>query len=207
MNTCASGPIPSAYTTVPTPTVPPSSQPVASTVSSMPVRTTRIEWPRAARPVIRPSRGPGPRPAPMYAPVAIPFRTTPPTITTIWAGEGVHRAGTTVEHQVDHQPDHEHVADRPESRALPQRDPQQQDERADDDRPRADAEPEPAREALVKDVPRIDAEPGEQQHRVADPVEHETGVQLGEPSERGVVHRSSRRVSQRMACDIDRPIC
>src|SRR5262249_47616138 len=79
MNTCASGPIDSAYTSVPMPTVPPRSQPVTSTVTSMLVRTTRIEWPRAASPVIRPSRGPGPRPAPMYAPVATPFRKTPMT--------------------------------------------------------------------------------------------------------------------------------
>ena len=41
--TCAIGPIPSAYTTVPTPTVPPSSQPVTRTVSSIEVRTMRIE--------------------------------------------------------------------------------------------------------------------------------------------------------------------
>src|SRR5579884_169516 len=78
-NKCASGPIARAYSTVPTPTVPPRSQPVASTVSSIPVRTTRIECPRAASPVIRPSRGPGPSPAPMYAPVATPLRKTPPT--------------------------------------------------------------------------------------------------------------------------------
>ena len=42
------------------------SQPTASAVSSMPVRTSRIDpTPRAASPVISPSRGPGPRPAPM----------------------------------------------------------------------------------------------------------------------------------------------
>jgi hypothetical protein len=64
------------------PTVPPSSQPASSTVASMPVRTTRIECPRAAMPVITPSRGPGPRPAPMYSPVATPFSTTPAAITT-----------------------------------------------------------------------------------------------------------------------------
>jgi len=50
---------------VPTPTVPPSSHPAARTMSSMAVRTTRTEWPRAASPVISPSLGPGPRPAPM----------------------------------------------------------------------------------------------------------------------------------------------
>ena len=35
-----------AYSTVPIPTVPPSSHPVASTLSSMDVRTRRSEWPR-----------------------------------------------------------------------------------------------------------------------------------------------------------------
>src|SRR4029077_15270135 len=77
MKMWASGPIATAYTTVPTPTLPPSSQPVTSTVSSSPGCQTRIEGPRAARPVIRPSRGPGPSPAPMYAPVAVPFSSTP----------------------------------------------------------------------------------------------------------------------------------
>ena len=55
----------SAYATVPMPTEPPSSTPATSTVTSIAVRTTRTEWPRWARPVISPSRGPGPRPAPM----------------------------------------------------------------------------------------------------------------------------------------------
>ena len=57
--------MPTAYSAVPIPTVPPSSHPVASTLSSMDVRTRRSEWPRRAKPVIRPSRGPGPSPAPM----------------------------------------------------------------------------------------------------------------------------------------------
>ena len=38
----------SAKRTVPTPTLPPSAAPTARTVSSMPVRTTRTEWPRAS---------------------------------------------------------------------------------------------------------------------------------------------------------------
>ncbi len=59
------GPMLTAYSTVPIPTVPPSSHPAASTLSSIQVRTRRSEWPRRAMPVIRPSRGPGPRPAPM----------------------------------------------------------------------------------------------------------------------------------------------
>ncbi len=73
-----SGPIASAKTTVPTPIVPPKSQPTIKTTSSMPVRHSRIERPvTRASPVIRPSRGPGPRWAPMYIPVAIPHRSTP----------------------------------------------------------------------------------------------------------------------------------
>lgn len=80
MKNCASGPMAAANNTVPTPTVPPSSQPAASTTSSMPVRVRRSDRPvRADRPVIRPSRGPGPRPAPTYRPVATPFRAMPPS--------------------------------------------------------------------------------------------------------------------------------
>lgn len=66
MNTCTSGPIPNAYSTVPTPTLPPSSHPVATTVSSISVRTSLTDKPvRATNPVINPSRGPGPMPAPI----------------------------------------------------------------------------------------------------------------------------------------------
>lgn len=60
------GPIPKAYNTVPTPTVPPRSHPVARTAISMLVRTSLTDRPvRATSPVISPSRGPGPMPAPM----------------------------------------------------------------------------------------------------------------------------------------------
>ena len=66
------------------PSVPPSSQPVVSTVSSMAVRTSRIDHPvRACSPVINPSRGPGPSRTPMYAADARPFSTTPATMNTI----------------------------------------------------------------------------------------------------------------------------
>lgn len=66
------------------PTVPPSSQPTASTVTSRQVRTRRMERPvRRASPVISPSRGPGPKCAPMYMPVAIPQSTMPVTIAPI----------------------------------------------------------------------------------------------------------------------------
>ncbi|MDQ1628283.1 MAG: hypothetical protein QOI54_2027, partial [Actinomycetota bacterium] len=77
----------SAKTTVPTPTVPPSSQPTASTAISMPVRHIRIERPvTRASPVMRPSRGPGPKCAPMYMPVATPHSSTPPTRQPMRAG-------------------------------------------------------------------------------------------------------------------------
>ena len=49
----------------------------------MPVRATRIETPRRARPVIRPSRGPGPRPAPMYRPEPTAMIATPASIMAI----------------------------------------------------------------------------------------------------------------------------
>src|SRR6266498_281477 len=62
---CASGPMLTAYRRVPMPTVPPSRNPASSTVSSIAVRTTRMECPRLASPTMRPSRGPGPSPAPM----------------------------------------------------------------------------------------------------------------------------------------------
>src|SRR5438270_2251735 len=96
-NTCASGPIDTAYSTVPTPTVPPRSQPITTTLTSSDVRTTRIECPRFASPVIRPSRGPGPRPAPMYAPVATPLRNTPTTRHTIRSASscGCERCAST----------------------------------------------------------------------------------------------------------------
>jgi linoleoyl-CoA desaturase len=65
-NTCTIGPIVTAYSTVPMPTVPPSTKPTASTVTSMTVRQSRTLRPvRRTRPSHRPSRGPGPSAAPM----------------------------------------------------------------------------------------------------------------------------------------------
>jgi len=73
-----------ANSTVPTPTVPPSSQPTTSTVSSMQARTRRSDRPvRRASPVISPSRGPGPNRAPMYMPLATPHSAMPPSISGI----------------------------------------------------------------------------------------------------------------------------
>lgn len=81
------GPIPKAYSTVPTPTVPPRTHPTARTTTSMLVRTNRTDSPvRATNPVIRPSRGPGPMPAPMYRTLANPLRRTPVTSMRIRTG-------------------------------------------------------------------------------------------------------------------------
>src|SRR5205823_2453778 len=62
---CPSGPMLNANATVPIPTFPPRTHPAASAASSSTVRTAHSWNPLAARPVIRPSRGPGPSPAPM----------------------------------------------------------------------------------------------------------------------------------------------
>jgi DNA-binding transcriptional regulator YhcF (GntR family) len=49
---CVIGPIASAYSAVPMPTLPPSRNPVSKTIASTPVRTTRIECPRPAIPTV-----------------------------------------------------------------------------------------------------------------------------------------------------------
>ena len=56
------GPIPIANSKVPSPTTPPKSQPINTTVSSIPLRTQamgRLEM--LCKPVIKPSLGPGPK--------------------------------------------------------------------------------------------------------------------------------------------------
>ena len=95
------------------------------------------------------------------------------------------------EHQVDHRPDHEDVGDRPEARTLVQRNPQQHHARADDQRPGADAEAEMPRQPLMKDVPWVHAEAGQQQHPVADPVQHEPDVELGQATGTGWGHHAA----------------
>ena len=84
------------------PTVPPSSQPTASTVTSIRVRTRRIGQPRPARPVISPSRGPEPSPAPMYSPVPTPLvripaarKTTRTTSARGWGSSGSTASATS----------------------------------------------------------------------------------------------------------------
>src|SRR5438270_459832 len=76
-NTCASGPIHTAYSTVPKPTVPSRRRPITTTLTSSDVRTTRIECPRFASPVIRPSRGPSPRPESTTSEALNPYKTSP----------------------------------------------------------------------------------------------------------------------------------
>ena len=167
---------------VPTPTVPPRSHPAASTVTSIAVRTTRIEWPRAAKPVITPSRGPGPRPG-------ADVRTGRDAVQDDAAE---HRGSAQREvvrrrdgrqGQVDDEPDHDDVAERSEPRALPKREPEREDAGADDDRPRSDAEPELPRQPLVKDVPRVDAEAAEEEQSVAEAVQGEPEVELAQSPE------------------------
>ncbi len=58
-------PMPPAKISVPIPTEPPSTKPIASTVSSMLVRATEMRTPRWATASIRLSRGPAPKAAPM----------------------------------------------------------------------------------------------------------------------------------------------
>ena len=68
--------------------------------------------------------------------------------------------------------DDQHVEHGADPGPLAQRDPQHQHREAGDDRPRPDAEPDLAREALVQHVPRVEAQAREQQHRRADAEEH-----------------------------------
>jgi hypothetical protein len=104
-------------------------------------------------------------------------------------GGGVRRREER-EGGLDDEPDDDDVAERPEAGPLAQRDPQQQDERADDAHPDPDADPRPAREALVEHVPRVGAEPGEQDQRGAEAVEHEAALELEvAPEEHGATVR------------------
>ncbi len=91
MKTCASAPMATTSTTVPMPAVPPRSQPAPSTVRPIALLTTGRERPRAAMPVMSPSRGP----APMEAPVAIPLRATPPNMITMQRAVACGGAGAS----------------------------------------------------------------------------------------------------------------
>lgn len=164
MKMWASAPMVAAYMSVPTPTVPPSNQPNTSTGNSIPLRTTRIEWPRAARPVISPSRGP------VNQQHGGPAEHDPP------------RGRDEPHDKVDGRADDSHIGERPQPGALAQRDPEQENGGTHDDRPGADTESESTRQSLLEDVPRVDAETREQQHRVAHPIEDQASQELSEPS-------------------------
>src|SRR5258708_4101555 len=112
-----------------------------------------------------------------------------------------HRGGAQRQHvrrrnrrqrQGDDETDHDDVAERPQPRTLAQRDPKGEDTRADDDRPRSDAEPEPPRQPLVQDVPGIDAEAAEEEQSVTEAVQGEPGVELAQsPKTRRRQHQAS----------------
>jgi hypothetical protein len=94
------------------------------------------------------------------------------------------------EHDVHHAADDHDVRRRAEPRPLPQRPPQGQHGRADDDHPGTDAEAERARQALVQHVPGIEPEAGQHEHGGAGAVEHQAGVELGEPARGHAAARS-----------------
>jgi hypothetical protein len=96
------------------------------------------------------------------------------------AGGGVLRRGEGVEHRLQDQTQDHHVAQRAETRALPQGDPEEQQQRADQADPDAGADTGQVREALVQDVPGDVAEAREQDQRRAEAVEDQTGVELDE---------------------------
>jgi hypothetical protein len=82
---------------------------------------------------------------------------------------------------VEHQADDDHVADRAETGALTQRDPQQQHgHRRGVDHP-ADRQAGPAGQALVQHVPRVEAEAGVHQERDAEAEQHQPAVQADQP--------------------------
>ena len=103
------------------------------------------------------------------------------------AGGRLQRA----EHDLDDDADHDDVADRPEPRALAQRDPEEEDERAHEAHPRARADPGPARQALVQDVPRVVAQRRQQDEAAAEAVEREAGVELREATDEAIVPEES----------------
>jgi len=90
--------------------------------------------------------------------------------------EGIH-------HQLQHDAEDDDVAHGAEAGLLLERDPQQEQQRADDADPHAGADRRVAGQALVQDVPRHVAQAGEQDQRGARAVEDEADVELGEAPE------------------------
>ena len=118
-----------------------------STITSSPVRTTRIEWPRAASPVIRPSRGPGPKPGADVAPVATPLSEDAARRGRRSASQRVRRVDVRRARRSSSAPTSTTLLHRPDARPLAQRDPEEKHDDADEDRPRPDREPERPRQA------------------------------------------------------------
>src|SRR5690606_40600536 len=95
-----SGPMANAKAIVPSPAVPPSSHPAASTVTSMRNRLSRTDRPSRIRPVMMPSRGPAPTHAPMYRTVASAIEVTARATKCQWSVRGscgVRRACVNLE--------------------------------------------------------------------------------------------------------------
>jgi len=66
--------------------------------------------------------------------------------------------------EVDDETDADGVDERPDAEALAQANPAYEDDKADDDRPRADPQTERAREALMEDIPWVESESGNHEH-------------------------------------------
>jgi hypothetical protein len=96
------------------------------------------------------------------------------------AGGGVLRRREGLEHRLQDQTQDHYVAQRAEAWALTQRDPEDQQQRANQAHPEAGADAGQVREALVQDVPGDVAESGEQDQRRAEAIEDEAGVELDE---------------------------
>ena len=73
------------------------------------------------------------------------------------------------------------VEDRPDARALAQRDPHEQEHEPGDDGDHADRQPGAVADALVEDVPGVEAEVGLHQQREADAAQHQAGDAPGQP--------------------------
>lgn len=75
--------------------------------------------------------------------------------------------------QINHEANHDDVAHRADAGALTKGNPEQQDERSDDDGPRADLKADRARKSLVKHVPGVQPQVGPHQESVAESVQRE----------------------------------
>lgn len=73
---------------------------------------------------------------------------------------------------------HEDVGHRAEARALAQRDPQEEDQGAHDDRHDADRQPGPLGEALMQDAPGLQTQARLHEERRTHPVQGQPRVQL-----------------------------